>query len=293
MEKRSSNNNIYHSPLRYPGGKNCIFPFVSSMFYENNLLGVSYAEPYAGGCGLALRLLFEGYVDRIYINDLDKSIYSFWTSILNRPDEFCEWISNVTISIRNWQKYKNIQLSKADVGPFELAKSTFFLNRTNVSGVIKGGVIGGQDQLGKYKMDVRFNKADLISRIQRISKMKDRIAVSNLDGISFINKLNKKNEQIFIYLDPPYYQKGADLYMNFYAQKDHKRLSTFVQKMSQKWMVSYDKHDFILNLYGQEQKIAYKLSQSASNRVGDEILIFSKALDFENSMKKLNSPSLI
>lgn len=288
MEKQSKQ--YHHSPLRYPGGKNCIFRFVADMFYENNLLGVSYAEPYAGGAGLALRLLSEGYVNKIYINDFDKSIYAFWNVVLNRPDEFCEWLHKVRITVSSWKKYKEIQNSASQATTFELAQSTFFLNRTNVSGVIKGGPIGGFQQLGKYKIDARFNKDDLILRIKRIAEKKDRIYISNLDGLAFINKMNKKREDIFIYLDPPYYQKGADLYMNFYTERDHQRLSKYVHNMQQKWMVSYDNHDFILNLYGAEKKINYKLSQSASNRVGDEILIFSDELNFLESMKKLNAP---
>ena len=282
---------IYYSPLRYPGGKNCIFSFVSNVFYENQLIGANYAEPYAGGAGLALRLLFEGYVEHIYINDLDRSIYAFWKSILNRPDEFCKWIKDVDVSIENWNKYKGIQ--GKDVNDFELGKSTFFLNRTNISGVIKGGVIGGQKQNGKYKIDARFNKKDLISRIQKIAGIKNRIKVSNLDGLSFISKLNKKKEEIFIYLDPPYYQKGADLYMNFYSEEDHKRLSQHVHKMNKKWMVSYDNQDFILNLYAEQSKIVYKLSQAASNRIGDEILVFSNEIEYEQSISALKSPTII
>lgn len=289
MERRNKTG-MHYSPLRYPGGKNCIFSFVSNIFYENQLIGASYAEPYAGGAGLALRLLFEGYVDHIYINDLDKSIYAFWISIINRPDEFCDWITDVEVSITNWKKYKEIQARVHKLDYFELAKSTFFLNRTNISGVIKGGVIGGQQQNGKFKIDARFNKQDLINRIQKITRIKDRISISNLDGLSFLGKLNKKREDVFIYLDPPYYQKGADLYMNFYSKVDHEKLSKYVHKMKNKWMVSYDNHDFILNLYAKQNKIVYKLSQSASNRIGDEILIFSNGIYFEDSMKVLKSP---
>jgi DNA adenine methylase len=290
---KSNNSNVYYSPLRYPGGKNCIFPFVSSIFYENQLIGSSYAEPYAGGAGLALRLLFEGYVNNIYLNDLDKSIYSFWISIINRPDEFCKWLKDVKVSIHNWNKFKEIQINSQQASTFELAKSTFFLNRTNISGVISGGVIGGQKQFGKYKIDARFNKLDLISRIERISTIRDRILVSNLDGLAFINKLNKKKEEIFIYLDPPYYQKGADLYMNFYSKKDHEQLSRRVHKMEKKWMVSYDNHEFILNLYSEQKKIVYKLSQATSNRIGDEIIVFSKDIGFTDSLNSLKSPVLI
>lgn len=285
--------NVHYSPLRYPGGKNCIFQFVSRIFYENQLIGASYAEPYAGGAGLALRLLFEGYVNHIYINDLDKSIFAFWRSILERSSEFCEWIEKVDVSISNWNKYKDIQRNALDADLFELAKATFFLNRTNISGVIKGGVIGGLKQNGKYKMNARFNKIDLISRIENISAIKDRITVSNLDGLSFIEKLDKKKEEIFIYIDPPYYQKGADLYMNFYTKSDHSKLSKQIYKMKKKWMVSYDNHEFILNLYAEQNKVVYKLSQAASNRIGDEILIFSKGIEFSNAINALKSPTLI
>lgn len=142
-------------------------PFCLQVFYENGLIGINYAEPYAGGAGLALRLLFEEYVDRIFINDLDPSIYAFWKAIIRFPDEFCKWIDEVDISIDNWFRYRDIQRQKDIVSTFELAKSTFFLNRTNVSGVIKGGVIGGYKQLGKYKIDARFNKSELINRIQK------------------------------------------------------------------------------------------------------------------------------
>ena len=283
----------YCSPLRYPGGKNCIFNFVSNLFYENQMMGMSYAEPYAGGAGLALRLLFEEYVDRIYINDFDKSVYAFWKVVTESSDDFCKWISDVNISIDTWNFYKEIQRS-ADTGDiFDLAKTTFFLNRTNVSGVIKGGVIGGYEQKGKYKIDARFNKDDLIERVQKISRFKDRITVSNLDGIAFIIKMDKLRKDIFIYLDPPYYQKGADLYMNFYIEKDHRKLSKYVHKLNKRWMVSYDNHELILNLYADKNRLIYKLAQSASNRVGDEALIFSKDLTFEDSIKFLKQPILI
>lgn len=282
--------NPFYSPLRYPGGKNCIFKFVSGLFYENQLLGMRYAEPYAGGAGLALRLLFGGYVEHIYINDLDKSIYAFWKTITDRPDEFCSWIEDVVVSVPSWKKYKKLQNQAENHSEFELAKSTFFLNRTNVSGVIKGGIIGGLRQKGKYKIDARFNKQDLIDRIQKIKSIKSRISISNLDGIQFVKKLDNKKEEIFIYLDPPYYQKGSNLYMNFYSKEDHRKLSAKVHQLRKKWMVSYDSNDFILNLYAEKQKLIHKLSQSASNRVGDELIIFSEKIDFIESMQALKSP---
>lgn len=282
----------FYSPLRYPGGKNCVFPFVSKLMYENDLVGSSYAEPYAGGCGLALRLLFEGYVGKIYINDLDFSIYTFWKAVLDQPNELCDWIQSVEITMDNWHFFKEVQLSADVTDGFLLAKSTLFLNRCNVSGIIKGGVIGGKKQLGKYKIDARFNRKTLIDRIRGIASYKDKIVISNYDGLKFLSKIDKKKENIFIYLDPPYYQKGSRLYMNFYNDCDHEKLSKKVGKLKNRWMVSYDNHDFILNLYSGKKRLMHKLSQSASNRVGDEIFVFSDGVAFSESMGSLKSPVL-
>lgn len=277
----------FESPLRYPGGKACIFPFMSKLFYENNLIGTSYAEPYAGGAGLALKLLYNEYVNEIYINDLDKSIYCLWKTLIENNLVFCDWLEDVEVSIENWQFYKSIQQNTDQHKDIDIAKSTFFLNRTNISGVIKGGIIGGQEQKGKYKIDARFNKTDLIKRVRRIESFKNRINVSNLDGISFIRKMNRVSENVFIYIDPPYVQKGADLYMNFYSQKDHVKLANHVDMIDQRWLVSYDNTEFIISLYKEHRKVLYRLSQAASNRIGDEIIIFSNKLSYNESIKKL------
>ncbi|RPG36602.1 MAG: DNA adenine methylase [Muricauda sp. TMED12] len=289
----SERHSHFESPLRYPGGKACIFPFISNLFYENNLLGVNYAEPYAGGSGLALKLLFNEYVNEISINDFDYSIYSFWKSILESNLRFCDWVEDVVIDIENWQYFKSVQNNPEGYSQFELAQAVFFLNRTNISGVIKGGPIGGIEQKGKYKINARFNKSDLIKRIERISSFKHRIRVSNLDGVSFIRNLNKSIHNTFIYLDPPYVHKGANLYMNYFKKKDHEKLARQVEKINHTWLVSYDNNDFIINLYGKQKKLRYSLSQSASNRVGNEILVFAEHLKFNKSSEKLKNVELI
>lgn len=285
--ENNSKNSLFESPLRYPGGKACIFNFMSKLFYENNLIGSAYAEPYAGGSGLALKMLYNEYVSEIFINDLDKSIYKLWKTLTENNLSFCDWLEDVNVSIENWNYYKSILQNTELHSDFEIAKSTFFLNRTNISGVIKGGIIGGQEQKGKYKIDARFNKTDLLRRIRRIDNFKHRINVSNLDGVNFIKKLNRISEDIFIYIDPPYVQKGADLYMNFYSQKDHKKLAENIEMIEKKWLVSYDNNEFILSLYNGHKKVLYQLSQSTSNRIGDEIIIFSDKIKFEESIKKL------
>lgn len=256
------------------------------------MVGASYAEPYAGGAGLALRLLFKGYVNHIYINDFDSSIYSFWKVIVEQPDRFCSWIEDCDISMETWYNCREIQKNGSE-DYFELATSTFFLNRTNVSGIIKGGVIGGAAQKGKHKINARFNKDELIYRIKKLSSYRSQISISNLDGIDFLKEIEANTQDIFIYLDPPYYKKGADLYMNFFQEKDHTALSEYVKKLNNKWMISYDYNDSIIRLYDDKKCLSYTLSQNTSNKMGTELLVFSDDMKFEESISFLREPFLL
>lgn len=281
------------SPLRYPGGKSLIYPFLESFLDENELTGGVYAEPFAGGAGLALALLYNGLVKRIYINDLDKAIFSFWRYALDNSDDMCDWIAKVPLNVRSWKKYHKDYLNSTKLSLEELAKATFFLNRTNVSGVIKGGVIGGLDQTGVYKIDARFNRKSLIKKIQTLHDFRNKIKLSNEDALTFIRKRERMETDVFLYLDPPYYQKAPNLYMNFYRNDDHEKLATYVLSMKKKWIVSYDNHTFIQKLYANQKSVLYSLQQSASNRVGKEILIFKDSLTFDKSMKRLKNAILL
>lgn len=280
---------IAHSPLRYPGGKNCIFSFVSSLIAENGLTGCKYIEPYAGGAGLALRLLFEEYAGTIVINDLDPLVHAFWCMCVNEPERFIRWIDKTPVSIATWKRCKERLRQRESEGDFDLATAFFFLNRTNVSGVLKGGVIGGLSQTGTYKIDARFNKAELIKKVEKIARFSSRIRVANLDGVELIKTCSSRTAECFIYLDPPYYQKGANLYLNAFKDADHEKLAKYVSKLSTPWLLSYDNHSFITNLYQRFEKRAYKLQHSTSNKIGDEVLIFSQKTKFQDSLNHLSS----
>lgn len=282
-----------YSPLRYPGGKNCIFPFVSSLIAENGLTGCKYIEPYAGGAGLALRLLYEEYAGTIVINDLDPLVHAFWRTCTNEPERFIGWIENTPVSVATWKRCKETIRSRQSEDDFELATSFFFLNRTNVSGVLNGGIIGGLTQTGNYKIDARFNKLELIRKIEKIARFSSRIRVSNLDGVELIKSYAADTTESFIYLDPPYYQKGANLYLNAFKDADHEKLAKFVGKLSTPWLLSYDNHSFITNLYQHFEKRAYKLQHSTSNKIGDEVLIFSGKTTFNKSLPFLREPQVI
>lgn len=271
----------YYSPLRYPGGKQKLFKSTKELILKNTLPLCTYIEPFAGGCGLALALLIKGVVNNIVLNDIDPSIYSFWHAILYNTDEFCRMIESTPVNIDEWYKQKDIQLDKSSSSLLDLGFSTFFLNRTNRSGIITGGVMGGKDQQGKYKIDCRFNKDNLIKRIRKISSYKDSIEFYNMDAVDFINEIiPDKPDNSFIFLDPPYYKKGPGLYENHYQHQDHLNLSTEItSKIRQPWIVTYDNVEPIRSFYSGYIQQGYDLNYSAQKKyVGKEIMIFSHNL---------------
>ncbi len=160
---------IYYSPLRYPGGKGRLSAYFKQIYKANSLCGGAYVEPYAGGAAVALSLLIDGYASKVIINDIDLSIYSFWHSVINKTEELCRLIRDTQVDVKTWERQRRIHKERGQHNLLELGFSTFFLNRSNRSGILDAGIIGGKSQSGKWKIDARFNKNELIKRIQRIS----------------------------------------------------------------------------------------------------------------------------
>lgn len=238
------------SPLRYPGGKSKFYSYVREILSCNDMLGETYIEPFAGGAGLALKLLLNDDVSRIIINDFDPAIYSFWYSILNETDAFCELVENTILTQNEWRNQRNTYLQLDRSRPLELGFATFYLNRTNVSGVVKGGMIGGQEQNGRYGLDARFNRETLIHKINIIAAHRDQIVLLNRDAKELLQPRElRRFYKTFINLDPPYVKKGAQLYKNAFREADHRELCELVKRCSRKWIVTYDICPLVAELY--------------------------------------------
>ncbi|MHB8806657.1 MAG: DNA adenine methylase [Anaerolineaceae bacterium] len=239
-----------YSPLRYPGGKTKLYQFVRRIIEVNSLLGETYIEPFAGGAGLALKLLFSNDVKRIVLNDYDPALYALWKSILEYPNELCEYIEHVIFTVEEWKHQRTIYFTDIKKDLIEYGFSALYLNRVNISGIINGGLIGGINQSGNYKMDARFNKKTLINRIKNISEKKSQIILMNIDAQKLLQSSTlNQYQKSFIYFDPPYVLKGTKLYKNSFSKSDHILLSENIRHNHGKWMVTYDISDFIKNLY--------------------------------------------
>lgn len=270
----------YPSPLRYPGGKGKIANYMKILFIKNDLIGHEYAEVYAGGATVALALLFEDFASHIHINDLDPALHAFWSAVLDDCEALCRRIRDRPVTMAEWHRQRAIQ-EATDPAPLDLAFSTFFLNRTNRSGIISGGVIGGKKQKGHWKIAARFNRPALIKRIEKIARHRSRITLTSLDGADFIrNRVAELPLNTFLYLDPPYYVKGESrLYTNYYEAEDHAEVAEAIQAVDRPWLVSYDQAPEIAALYPDAPLIEYGLNYTAAERYkGRELMFFSDGL---------------
>lgn len=244
----------YASPLRYPGGKASLSSFLTDVIDLNDLRGVRYYEPYAGGAGAALTLLNEGAVSEININDADPRIFHFWQAAIQDTFQFIERIQNVPLNITEWYRQRAVCESPQAYSDFEVGFSTFYLNRCNRSGVLlKAGPIGGYEQAGKWRLDVRFNRDGLSERIHSLGQKREQINITNLDAIEFLKRQlprGRGRARTFVYLDPPYVNKAQRLYLNSYEARDHCNISAYLhQQAILPWLLSYDDTQLVRELY--------------------------------------------
>lgn len=252
---------------------------MESVFQTNGLCDAYYVEPFAGGASVALSLLMNEYARRIYINDLDRAIFAFWYSVLNETDVLCKLIRDTPVTVKTWKQQKQIHRDKAKADALSLGFSTFFLNRTNRSGILNGGIIGGINQKNRWKINARYNKRELIRRIERIASYRHRIHLANVDASKFISNIcHRLPQKTLIYFDPPYYAKGPHLYHNYFRHEDHQALSNVIRGLcGQHWLVSYDNTPEIRKMYTGFVNVQYSLHYcAASSRSGREIMFFSQ-----------------
>ena len=237
------------SPLRYPGGKAALAGLFADVIQKLEIQKPTYVEPYAGGAGAGIALLRQGLIDQLVVNDFDTAVYAFWCSVVNDNDAFLRLMKTVPLTIDEWRRQREIYRTADDSCPLDLGFAFFYLNRTNRSGILTGGVIGGLAQSGNYKIDARFNRETLAQRIRAIGELSDRIMVTHLDGREVISRYST-DPDVFMYIDPPYVQAGSRLYLNAFDHRDHTALAKIVNEVEQAhWLMTYDTAPLIERLY--------------------------------------------
>lgn len=270
---------MFDSPLRYPGGKGRLAQYVIDIIEKNSLTGGHYVETYAGGAGIAISLLYLEYASHVHLNDVDPAVHAFWRALLDQPDQLVKLVHDTPLTLEERDRQKVIYRHE-DSSTLERGFATFYLNRVNRSGIIHGGVIGGNAQTGAYKIGARFNRPDLIRRIEKVASYAPRISLHNKDAAEFIDtEIPTIKGKALVYLDPPYYANGSRLYRNTYKHADHAKIASMVDKISHHWIVSYDNAAEVCALYKKYRQQTFGLGYSANTRYeGTEVMIFSKNL---------------
>ncbi len=273
----------FPSPLRYPGGKSSLTSFLADVITTNSINGGTYCEGFAGGAGAALGLLLKKKVEKIVLNDADLHIYAFWDSILNHSNEFIDKLKSCPINLDEWYVQRAIYEDPKAYSILEVGFSTFFLNRSNKGGILpKAGPTGGFAQNGTYKIDARFRKDNLIPRLKKVYELREQIDFYSMDAVDFMNNvvLQLNKSKTLIYLDPPYYAQGRNLYLSYYREQDHKSFAKLLKGFdSHYWIVSYDNTPEISKLYSKYRSCEFDINYSVQTaRKGKEMMFFSENL---------------
>jgi DNA adenine methylase len=266
------------SPLRYPGGKSALAGLFADILTGLDLHKPTYVEPYAGGAGAGIALLREGLVSKLVINDIDPAVHAFWIAATEHSDDMVNRVLETPLNMDQWRKQRDTYRLKSG-SALDLGFAFFYLNRTNRSGVLNAGVIGGNDQTGNYKIDARFNRVALAEKLEAIGRLAEQIEVTDLDGRSVIRNYGT-DPSAFLYIDPPYVQAGSQLYLNSFDGRDHEALASIVAAVdSANWLITYDVSPLIERLYKDYFQCRLELNYSARYPGrASELLLASEAV---------------
>jgi DNA adenine methylase len=270
--------NKVNVPLRYPGSKACLTDYIAAIIEENFLSGCTVYEPFAGSAVISLEMVERGFAGKAVLVERDPLIYCFWNATFSHNEELCEAINNLNIDIETWGQYKSFRDIEDPKGHpvLQLGLAGLFFNRTNFSGIIGAGPIGGYKQQSEYHIDCRFNKQRLIAQIRSLAYLSEKVEVVFGDAMKFMseNESDLVDGFAFVYVDPPYYSQGKKLYRYYYNDNDHENLANFLLDKDFPWLVSYEDHPKIRSLYAKKHFQPIYVDYSAKkSRKGSELLI--------------------
>lgn len=245
--------------IRYPGSKEKLaaelwrlFPdaITSSLFSAANRW--EYREPFFGAGAIGFKILKHiHHRCRVWLNDVDADLVCMWQAVHSQPYQFCKLVHNFTPTVERFYEYKERD-GVDDADPVERGFRKLALHRMSVSGfgAMSGGPIGGRSQQSsQYTVSCRWNPERIKRDVVRLNELLSSFDELRITAGDFEPLLINAGEETFIYLDPPYFKKGEQLYKHNLSPLDHSRLAGAVRECMAHWVVSYDDHPEIRRLY--------------------------------------------
>jgi len=269
------------SPLRYPGSKRRFATYIAEVIRLNDLKPKLFVEPFAGGASVSLQLLNDRVVQSIGLGEKDPLLASFWKVVFGDCEPLLQRVRETDVTIEEWVRLKSAR-ARTDL---DRAFACLYLNRTSYSGIMRddAGPIGGYQQASKYAIDCRFPKATLVRRIQQANALKEKVAfVQSGDWLRTIEQAMTYDispNEVFVYLDPPFFKAGPRLYRHFFTPENHEELYQYLAKLDTPWLLSYDPAEAIVEMYtrnGIEPKhvsLLYSACPNCSGSVAEELII--------------------
>jgi DNA adenine methylase len=293
--------------FRYPGGKSKLKSRIAFKLNEvscdNNL---EYREPFFGGGSIGLLILQNRpNLKKVWINDFDLGISSLWTTLIKRPDLLKMYVGKFEPSVELFDNYKQeltatelpTLTSDEDVADFGFKKLAIHQISYSGLGTKSGGPLGGRDQKSEYKIDCRWSPHYICKKIDILNQLFSQYIIKNnvCTNYDFAEIINDTTNDALIYLDPPYYNKGNDLYQHGFTEDDHRRLADCLKKTKHEWVLSYDECPEIRKYYdwASIEEIAgvnYSITASKDKNTGErkstskvELLITARKTNLINS----------
>jgi DNA adenine methylase len=254
--------------LRYPGGKsrgplsNKIVQKVTERY-----TGGIFGEVFFGGGGITFKLLRAKAVDRVLINDYDRSIAMLWTEVIRNPDRLGRAVRGFKPTVAAFVAAKAKLLAETGT-PLD----ALVVNKLSHGGRgVCAGPQGGFEQHGKYKIDCRWNPNALVTGIAACCDL--------LRGRAVDNKCHQHDFQqviegaAFNYIDPPYWDVGDGLYRCFFTEADHLRLFYALNNKTN-WLLSYNNVPEVKNLYCHFPQEIDTISGNGGEKQNSELLIY-------------------
>jgi DNA adenine methylase len=282
---------IYKSPLRYPGGKSRGVQFLNEFTPSFN----EFREPFFGGGSFCFYLVQKRKNKTYKASDLNYELFCFWTQLQKNKSELISGVQHIYDtyqSLKNGKQlfYELVERRQSNLSELQRAIDFYVLNRITFSGVVDSG---GYSQ-GSF--EGRFTQ----SSIDRLHKTSELIQHINFYCEDYSYLLQKDGENVFIFLDPPYYSATkSKLYGKkgiLHTEFDHNKLFDTLNKTNHKWMITYDNSDYIKDLYKNYFQFQWQLSYGMTTKYAsggkNEILIANYDLLAQKNENSISNKAL-